>query len=100
MPAKPQRSKRVLVGLVSAAVVLGGALVADRVATRVQRTRVTEEAAQRARGAGETAREALALQSEAMALTTENAAANPRFLAALRGRVDRQTFADLLATES
>jgi hypothetical protein len=100
MSPTPHRTKRVLLGLVSALVVLGAALVTDRVATQAQRTRITEEAAQRARASGETAREALTLQTEAMALTTENAAANPRFLAALRGRVDRQTFADLLATES
>ena len=31
---------------------------------------------------------------------TGNAVANPRFLAALHGRVDGDTFADLLATES
>ena len=31
---------------------------------------------------------------------TANAVANPRFLAALRGRVDSDTFADLLTTES
>ena len=55
-------------------------------ATQVRQRRVDEEAAREAQEGGELARQALDLQIESVALMAENAVANPRFLAALRGR--------------
>ena len=72
----------------------------DRVVTQTRERRVAEESGRKAREAAELARDALSVQTEAVAMMTENAIANPRFLAALRGRVDRTTLADLLSTES
>jgi hypothetical protein len=94
------RWRRALAGFALAAAILGLPYVADRAMTQTRTRRVGEEAARKAREAAELAREALALQTEAVALMTGNAVANPRFLAALRGRVNSGTFADLLATES
>jgi serine/threonine-protein kinase len=68
--------------------------------TQSRQRRTEEEAARKAREGGELAREALAVQLQAVAMMTDNAVANPRFLAALRGRVDRTTLADLLSTET
>jgi serine/threonine-protein kinase len=42
----------------------------------------------------------LGLQTETVAMMTENALANPRLMAALRGRVNRDTLADVVETES
>jgi hypothetical protein len=92
--------KRALVGLTVAAVVLAIPYLVDRVVMEARQRRVTEESSRKAREAAELAREALGVQTEAVAMMTENAIANPRFLAALRGRVDRTTLADLLSTES
>lgn len=72
----------------------------ERAATEARQRRVADEAARKARESAELARQTLALQIEATALMADNAAANPRLLAALRGHVNRDTFADLLATES
>ena len=94
------RGRRALAGFALAAAILSLPYVADRAMTQTRTRRVSEEAARKARAAAELAREALALQTEAVALMTGNAVANPRFLAALRGRVNSGTFADLLATES
>jgi serine/threonine-protein kinase len=95
-----ERGRRVLAGLALAAAILSLPYIADRAMTQTRTRRVGEEAGRKAREAAELAREALALQTEAVALMTGNAVANPRFLAALRGRVNSGTFADLLATES
>ena len=92
--------KRALPGLALAAAVLCIPVVCERAVTQARQRRVAEEATRKAREAAELARAALALQTESVALMTENAVSNPRFLAALRGRVDRGTFADLLATET
>jgi hypothetical protein len=94
------RSRRPLIGLTIAAVVLAAPYLIDRVLTQGRERRVAEEAGRKAREAADLARDALAVQTEAVAMMTENAVANPRFLAALRGRVDRTTLADLLSTES
>src|SRR5262245_62061905 len=91
---------RAVSGLVLAGVVACAPVLTERALNQVRQRRAGDEAARKARETVELARQALRLQTEAMALTTENAAANPRFLAALRGRVNRDTFADLLATES
>ena len=69
--------------------------LADRAMTHARQRRVGEEAARRAREGAGLAREALALQTESVAMMIENAVANPRFMAAVRGRVSRDTFADL-----
>src|SRR5262245_9472152 len=45
------------------------------------------------------ARDALAFDNEALGLTAHNASSNPRLIAAVKGRVDGQTFADLFQTE-
>jgi hypothetical protein len=89
-----------LAGLALAGAILCGPHFADRAMTQARQRRVGEEAARRAREAAVLARETLALQTESVAMMTENAVANPRFLVALRGRVSRDTFADLLATET
>jgi serine/threonine-protein kinase len=91
---------RALSGLALAVVVAVIPYASERVVVQTRQRRVADEAARKAREAAELARQALRLQTDAVALMTENAAANPRFLAALRGRVNRDTFADLLATES
>src|SRR5262245_38445279 len=91
---------RAVSGLVLAGVVACAPVLTERALNQVRQRRAGDEAARKARETVELARQALRLQTEAMALTTENALANPRFLAALRGRVNRDTFADLLATES
>lgn len=92
--------KGALAGVGAAAFVLVLASLADRSLSNNGERRVSEEAARKAHEAADWAREALAAQTESLALMTQNAVANPRFLAALRGRVDSRTFADLLATES
>ena len=92
--------KRALLGVAVAAIVLAIPYVVDRVVTEARQRRVAEESSRKAREAAELARDALGVQTEAVAMMTENAIANPRFLAALRGRVDRTTLADLLSTES
>jgi len=92
--------KRALIGLAIAVVVLAIPYVVDRVVTEARQRRVAEESGRKAREAAELARDGLGVQTEAVAMMTENAIANPRFLAALRGRVDRTTLADLLSTEA
>ena len=89
-----------LAGLALAAGVAGIPFINEQAATQARQRRVGDEAARKAREGAELAREALELQIESVAMMAENAVANPRFLAALRGRVNRDTFADLLATES
>jgi len=91
---------RALPGLALAAAVVCIPYVCERAVTQARQRRVAEEATRKARESAELARAALALQTEAVAMMTANAVANPRFLAALRGRVDKGTFADLLATET
>jgi hypothetical protein len=91
---------RALAGLVLATAVLCIPYAGERAMGRARQRRVAEEAERRARAAATLVREALAVQTESVAMMVENAVANPRFLAALRGRVDSSTFADLLATES
>src|SRR4051794_34519238 len=92
--------KRELPNLALAAAILCVPAVAERVFAHARQHRVDEEATRKAREAAELARQALALQADAVAMMAENAVANPRFAAALRGRVDRGTFTDLLATEA
>jgi serine/threonine-protein kinase len=87
-------------GLALAGAVLSVPYLVDRALAQARQRRVGEEAARRARDAAALARDALAVQTDAVALMTRNVVANPRFVAALRGRVSRGTFADLLATES
>ena len=89
-----------LAGLALAAGVACIPFINERAATQTRQQRVGDEAARKAREGAELARQALDLQIESVALMADNAVANPRFLAALRGRVNRGTFADLLATES
>jgi len=86
--------------LALAAAVVATPWVVDLAVTQSRQHRVEEEAARKAREGGELAREALGVQLQAVAMMTDNAVANPRFLAALRGRVDRTTLADLLSTET
>src|SRR3954447_24216807 len=93
-------SRRMLAGLALAAGVACIPYINQRAATQARQRRVGEEAARKAREGAELARQALTLQIESVALMADNAVSNPRFLAALRGRVNRGTFADLLATES
>ena len=90
----------VVAGLMLAVGVACIPYINERAATEARQRRVAEEAGRKARESAELARQTLALQIEATALMADNAAANPRFLAALRGHVNRDTFADLLATES
>jgi Protein kinase domain len=94
------KSSRALIGLALAAVVLAVPYLIDRAVTQTRERRVTDEAGRKAREATELARDGLGVQTEAVAMMTENAVSNPRFIAALRGRVDRTTLADLLSTES
>jgi hypothetical protein len=89
-----------LTGLALAVVIVCLPAAIERATTHTRQRRVADEAARRAREGAELARQVLALQDGAVALMAENAAANPRFQVAVRGRVDRDTFADLLATES
>jgi eukaryotic-like serine/threonine-protein kinase len=89
-----------LAGFALAAGVACIPFINERAATQARQRRVGDEAARKAQEGAELTRQALDLQIESVALMAENAVANPRFLAALRGRVNRRTFADLLATES
>ena len=98
--ARPTTARRKLLGLTLAALVIATPWLVDLASTQSRQRRVDEEAARAAREGGDLAREALAVQLQAVAMMTDNAVANPRFLAALRGRVDRTTLADLLSTES
>ena len=72
----------------------------ERVVIQVRQRRAGDEAARKAREAAEFARQMLGLQTETVAMMTENALANPRLMAALRGRVNRDTLADVVETES
>src|SRR4051812_48099692 len=96
-PVAGTRWTKALPGLALAAAILYAPYGVDRAATQTRQRRVGEEAARKAREAAAFAREALALQTDGVAMMTENAVANPRFIAAVRGHVDRGTFADLLA---
>jgi serine/threonine-protein kinase len=87
-------------GLCAAAALLALPAVVDRAVAEGRQRRAADEAARSSRAAADWARAALAVQLEGVALMTDNAVANPRVLAALRGRVDSRTFADLLANES
>ena len=98
--APPTIARRKLLGLALAALVIATPWLVDLASTQSRQRRVDEEAARAAREGGDLAREALAVQLQAVAMMTDNAVANPRFLAALRGRVDRTTLADLLSTET
>jgi serine/threonine protein kinase len=98
--ARPTTSRRRLLGLSLAAAVIATPWLVDLASTQSRQRRVAEEAARAAREGGDLAREALDVQLQAVAMMTDNAVANPRFLAALRGRVDHTTLADLLSTES
>src|SRR5262245_17398361 len=91
---------RALAGLALAVAVMTIPYVGERALVRARQRRVAEEAERKAREAATLVAEALALQTESVAMMTDNAVANPRFVAALRGRVNSKTFADLLATES
>jgi hypothetical protein len=88
------------VGLALAAAVLSVPTFGERALAQARGRRVAEEAARRAHDGATLARGALALQTDAVAMMAQNAVANPRLVAALRGRVSRDTLADLLATES
>jgi hypothetical protein len=96
----PAAGVRRALGLGLAAFILVIPVVADLAVTEARQRRVADEAAHRARESASWAREALAVQAQGVSMMTENALANPRFLAAVRGHVDARTFADLLATES
>src|SRR4051794_5388238 len=100
MEAAVGRWRRTIAGLVVAVAILCVPYAGDRALRQSRQWRVGEEAARRAREAAGLAREALALQVDAVAMMADNAVANPRFAAALRGRVSSETFADLLASES
>jgi serine/threonine-protein kinase len=90
----------VVAGLALAVGVACIPFISERAAVESRQRRVADEAWRKAREGAALARQTLDLQIEATALMADNAAANPRFLAALRGHVNRDTFADLLATES
>ncbi len=74
------------------------AVVTSRFGDERERTAAVE-AERLADGALARARDALSAQLEALRLTAHNAGANPRLQAAVRGRVDARTLADLFATE-
>jgi hypothetical protein len=99
-PPAPGMTVRRALGLGTAAFILLVPVVADLAVKEARQRRVVEEASHRAREAATWAREALSVQTQGVSMMTENAIANPRFLAAVRGHVDGRTFADLLATES
>ena len=96
----PGVTVRRALGLGLAAFILVIPVVADLAVTEARQRRVAEQASHRARESAGWAREALAVQAQGVSMMAENALANARFLAAVRGHVDGRTFADLLATES
>jgi hypothetical protein len=87
-------------GIVAAGICLCVPLVLSMRIDSTRSRRVAEEAESASVEAAERARDALRLQLDAVELLAHNAVANPRLVAALRGRVDRQTLADLFASES
>ncbi|HXI60500.1 MAG TPA: serine/threonine-protein kinase [Polyangia bacterium] len=88
-----------LVAIIVAAAALGAAAAAAR-AIDANRTRsVKKESARAAETAGLRANEALTSHVHELKFKVDNAAANPRFAAALRGNVDAATLSDVFRTE-
>jgi len=88
-----------LVALLTAAVVLGIAWAGSRWVESNRAATVRREAARGAETAGMRAADALAGHVRELKLEAQNAAANPRLVAALRGNADAATLQDLFRTE-
>ena len=87
-------------GIVAAGLCLCVPLLLSTVIDKNRSRKISDEAAGVSVEAAERARDALRLQLDAVELLAHNAVANPRLVAALRGRVDRRTLADLFASET
>jgi hypothetical protein len=85
--------------LLSAVVVLVMAWLGSRAVESNRVRAVKTEAARGAENAGTRAAEALAAHVRELKLEAQNAAANPRLVAALRGNADAATLQDLFRTE-
>jgi hypothetical protein len=90
--------KRILALLLAAAVLATAALVSRAVESGRMRT-VRREAARSAEAGGMRASDGLATHVRELKLEAQNAAANPRLVAALRGNADAATLQDLFRTE-
>jgi len=85
--------------LLVAVTVLGGAFFISRAVESNRQNTVRKEAARGAETAGMRAADALATHVRELKLEAQNAAANPRLVAALRGNADAATLQDLFRTE-
>jgi hypothetical protein len=86
--------------LLFAVAVLGAAYGVSRVVEGNRVRAVREEAARAAESGGMRATDALTTHVRELKLEAQNAAANPRLVAALRGNVDAATLQDLFRTEA
>jgi serine/threonine-protein kinase len=86
--------------LLFAVAVLGAAYGVSRVVEANRSRTVREEAARVAESGGMRAADALTTHVRELKLEAQNAAANPRLVAALRGNVDAATLQDLFRTEA
>jgi len=84
---------------VAAVVLLAVAWFASKAVEKNRASTVRREAARGAETAGMRAAEALAAHVRELKLEAQNAAANPRLVAALRGNADAATLQDLFRTE-
>ncbi|MEA2695833.1 MAG: eukaryotic-like serine/threonine-protein kinase, partial [Myxococcales bacterium] len=88
-----------LVAIIVAAAALGAAAAAARAIDANRNRSVKKESARAAETAGLRSNEALASHVHELKFKIDNAAANPRFAAALRGNVDAATLSDVFRTE-
>ena len=90
---------RLPLALLAAVVALGAAWAGSRGVESNRERTVRREAARGAETAGMRAADALATHVRELKLEAQNAAANPRLVAALRGNADAATLQDLFRTE-
>ncbi len=95
----PRSRGPIIIAAVGAALVWMGAVVITESFDRTSLVSVASEARRASLNALTRAQDALAMALEALELTSHNAASNPRLIAAVKGRVDGRTFADLFLTE-
>src|SRR5205085_1707210 len=91
---------RPLLGIGVAAVLIGAAYFGVHASDEWRKQRVTDEALRSARESAIRAREIVTVQNESVAMMGANAVVNSRLIVALRGRVDRETLADVFAGEA
>jgi hypothetical protein len=91
---------RPLLGIGVAAVLVGAAYFGVHASDEWRQQRVADESLRSARESAIRAREIVTVQNESVAMMGANAVVNSRLIVALRGRVDRETLADVFAGEA